>query len=74
MTSYAFLKNDNDAVLKESQNNFDRPIENGSSKISIFNSKGDNPLRKRLRIRTVISVNYHYITVLCPFNLLINSL
>ena len=28
------------------------------------------PLRKRLRIRSVISVNYHYITVLCPFNLL----
>ena len=28
-------------------------------------------LRKRLRIRSVISVNYHYITVLCPFNLLI---
>ena len=29
------------------------------------------PLRKRLRIRSVMSVNYHYITVLCPFNLLI---
>ena len=29
------------------------------------------PLRKRLRIRSVISVNYHYITVLWPFNLLI---
>ena len=28
-------------------------------------------LRKRLRICSVISVNYHYITVLCPFNLLI---
>ena len=28
-------------------------------------------LRKRLRIRSVISVNYHYITGLCPFNLLI---
>ena len=28
-------------------------------------------LRKRLRISSVISVNYHYITVLCPFNLLI---
>ena len=28
-------------------------------------------LRKRLRIRSVISVNYHSITVLCPFNLLI---
>ena len=25
-------------------------------------------LRKRLRIHSVISVNYHYITVLCPFN------
>ena len=24
-----------------------------------------------IRIRSVISVNYHYITVLCPFNLLI---
>ena len=30
-----------------------------------------NALRKRLRIRSVSSVNYHYITVLCPFNLLI---
>ena len=30
-----------------------------------------NTLWKRLRIRSVISVNYHYITVLCPFNLLI---
>ena len=29
------------------------------------------PLRKRLHIRSVISVNYHYVTVLCPFNLLI---
>ena len=29
-------------------------------------------LPKRLRICSVISVNYHYITVLCPFNLLIN--
>ena len=29
------------------------------------------PLRKRLRIRSVISVNYHCITVLCPFNILI---
>ena len=28
-------------------------------------------LRKRLRIRSVISVKYHYITVLCMFNLLI---
>ena len=28
--------NDNEAVLKESQNNFDRPIENGSSKNPIF--------------------------------------
>ena len=28
-------------------------------------------LRKRLRICSVISVNYHYITVLCPFSLLI---
>ena len=26
-------------------------------------------LRKRLRIRSVISVNCHYIIVLCPFNL-----
>ena len=31
------------------------------------------PLLKRLRIRSVISVNYHYITVLCPFNLLFAS-
>ena len=28
-------------------------------------------LRKRLRIRSVISVNYHYVTNLCQFNLLI---
>ena len=28
-------------------------------------------LQKRLRICPVISGNYHYITVLCPFNLLI---
>ena len=28
-------------------------------------------LWKCLRIRSVISVNYHYITVVCPFNLLI---
>ena len=28
-------------------------------------------LRKLLRICSVISVNYHYITVLCPFKLLI---
>ena len=34
--------------------------------------KFDFALRKRLRIRSVISVNYHYITVLCPFNLLIH--
>ena len=36
------------------------------------NSAGQ-ALRKRLRICSVISVNYHYIhvTVLCPFNLLI---
>ena len=31
----------------------------------------DTPFRKRLRMRSVMSVNYHYITVLCPFNLLI---
>ena len=30
-----------------------------------------NALRKRLRIRSVISVNYHYMTVLCQFTLLI---
>ena len=28
-------------------------------------------LRKRLRISSVISVNYHYITILCIFNLLL---
>ena len=28
--------NDNEIVLKESQNNFERPIENGTSKISIY--------------------------------------
>ena len=32
----------------------------------------ESALRKRLRIQSVISVNYHYITVLCPFNLLIH--
>ena len=31
----------------------------------------DDPLRRHLRVRSVISVNYHYISVLCPFNLLI---
>ena len=31
----------------------------------------NSSLRKRLRISSVFSVNYHYITVLCPFNLLI---
>ena len=30
-----------------------------------------NALRKRLHIRPVISVNYHYITILFPFNLFI---
>ena len=28
-------------------------------------------LRKRICIHSVISVNYHYITLVCPFNLLI---
>ena len=35
------------------------------------NDNCDRPLRKYLCIRSVISVNYHYITVSCPFNLLI---
>ena len=30
-----YCNNDNEAVLKESPNNFDRHIENGSSKISL---------------------------------------
>ena len=34
--------NADEVVLKESQNNFDRPIENGSSKSSSFKSEGDN--------------------------------
>ena len=32
----------------------------------------DNSLGKRHRIRSVIAVNNHYITILCPFNLLIH--
>ena len=32
----AWRYNQNEAVLKESQNNFDRPVEHGISKISIF--------------------------------------
>ena len=31
----------------------------------------NTPLRKRLCIWSEISVNYHYLTVLCPFNVLI---
>ena len=43
-----------------------------SSKLGAYlGMVGRHTLRKRLRIRSVISVNYHYITVLCPFNLLI---
>ena len=38
--------------------------------VFLMNKKA-NTLRKRLRIRSVIAVNYHYMTVLCPFNLLI---
>ena len=33
--------------------------------------RNHNTLRKRLRIRSVISVHYNYITVLCLFNFLI---
>ena len=36
-----------------------------------YTTDDDTSLRKRLRIHSVMSVNYHYITVLCPFNLLI---
>ena len=38
---------------------------------STYVQTDQHPLRKRLHIRSVISVNYHYITVLCSFNLLI---
>ena len=54
------------------------PEKNKKNKKATINiqNKNDNEcfrsLRKRLRIRSVISVNYHYITVLCPFNLLIH--
>ena len=41
------------------------------SLISAFIVRCLDTLRKRLSIRSVISVNYHYINVLCPFNLLI---
>ena len=47
------------------------------NKPSSFQPKEENikpefqTLRKRHRIRSVISANYHYITVLCPFNLFI---
>ena len=58
-----------------------RRIEVSKSMLMIFvqirghdlGGKGEktfSALRKCLRIRSVISVNYHYITVLCPFNLL----
>ena len=50
----------------------------GNNELKIFFSKTSRPMRfklgiqhPRLRIRSVISVNYHYVTVLCPFNLLI---
>ena len=47
-------------------------ISNGfvSSKIYDKRDDFDFALGKRLRICSVISVNYHYITVLCPFNFL----
>ena len=38
---------------------------------TLFSVSASDTLRKHLRIRSVTSVNYHYITVLCPFNLLI---
>ena len=40
-------------------------------KSSVTQDAKNSPLLKRLRVRSVISVNYHYITVLSPFNLLI---
>ena len=46
----------------------DRLMENG---IKLSKQKPNKTLRKHLRMRSVISVNYHYITVLSPFNLLI---
>ena len=39
--------------------------------IATINGHCIYPLRKRLRIRSVISVNYHCISVLCQFNLLL---
>ena len=42
-----------------------------NSVFTLGRSDVSSSLRKRLRIRSVISVNYHYITILCPFNLLI---
>ena len=47
--------NDNEAILKESQNNFDRHIENGSSISLYFNSKGDNLRISQIQTSLVMS-------------------
>ena len=50
----------------ENRNHQDKVIQH------LIDENGEEvPLRKRLPIRSIISVNYDYITVLCPFNLLI---
>ena len=52
-------------LLNKQANNLLITIINSNSTIIIIT------LRKRLCIRSVISVNYQYIIVLCTFNLLI---
>ena len=52
--------------------NFIHLMEKAKQKRSVDTHKAEKALRNRLRIRSVISENYHYITVLCPFNLLIH--
>ena len=54
--------NDNEAVLKESQNNFDRPIENGI----FFNSKEDNPKFSQIQTSFVTS-DYKILQILRVF-------
>ena len=41
------------------------------AKFNVREARRASPLRKRLRIPSVISGNYHFIPVLCPLNLLI---
>ena len=52
-------------IMKSQEKQF-KPQNDKTNKMSVHPAK---TLQKRLRICSVISVNYHYITVLCPFNL-----